>query len=267
MLQPLTQNRKKDKIMLYSKIEGEGKPFLILHGFLGMSDNWKTLGLEFSKLGYQVHMLDLRNHGRSLQSPNFNYEIMAQDVKEYCDQNKLENIILLGHSMGGKVAMEVATTCPNLVEKLIIADIGTKFYPQHHQSIIEGLMSVDFSLKPSRSDVDEQVAHYVKDFGTRQFLLKSLYWKESDQLDYRFNINYLNENIDEIGKELSSGKSFEKNTLFLRGSNSNYILDEDILEIQSHFPKMILKTVSNSGHWLHAENPNEFYEYVINFLK
>lgn len=253
--------------MLYSKIEGEGKPFLILHGFLGMSDNWKTLGLEFSKLDFQVHMLDLRNHGRSLQSPVFNYQVLAQDVIDYCAENKLENIILLGHSMGGKVAMEIACTHPNLVEKLIIADIGTKFYPQHHQSILQGLLSVDFSLKPSRTEVDEQVSKYVTDFGTRQFLLKSLYWKESGQLDYRFNINYLNDTIDEIGKELSKNMVYDKKTLFLRGEKSNYILDEDVEDIKKHFPKMILQTVTGSGHWLHAENPKDFYEYVINFIK
>ena len=252
--------------MLYSKIEGEGKPFLILHGFLGMSDNWKTLGLEFSKLGYQVHMLDLRNHGRSIQSPEFNYQIMEQDVKDYCAEKGLENIVLLGHSMGGKVAMEIACAWPDLIDKLIIADIGVKFYPPHHQSIIDGLMSIDFSLKPSRSTVDEQLSQYIKDFGTRQFLLKSLYWKEPGQLDYRFNINYLNNNIDEIGKELSSDKSFEKKALFLRGGKSNYILDEDVLHIKNHFPNMTLNTVSNAGHWLHAENPLEFYDYVINYL-
>ncbi|MEQ3662071.1 MAG: alpha/beta fold hydrolase [Flavobacterium sp.] len=253
--------------MLYSRIEGEGKPFLILHGFLGMSDNWKTLGLEFSKLGFQVHMLDLRNHGRSLQSPELNYQIMAQDVKKYCVENNLVNIILLGHSMGGKVAMELSCTWPNLVDRLIVADIGTKFYPPHHQSIIEGLMSVDFSLKPSRNEVDEQVSKYVKDFGTRQFLLKSLYWKEPGQLDFRFNINFLNKNIDEIGKKLSNDFLFDRETLFLRGAKSNYILDEDVVEIKAHFPKLILKSVSNAGHWLHAENPEEFYRFVIDFIK
>lgn len=253
--------------MLYSRIEGEGEPFLILHGFLGMSDNWKTLGLEFSKLGFQVHMLDLRNHGRSLQSPEFNYQIMAQDVKKYCVENNLVNIILLGHSMGGKVAMELSCTWPNLVDRLIVADIGTKFYPPHHQSIIEGLMSVDFSLKPSRNEVDEQVSKYVKDFGTRQFLLKSLYWKEPGQLDFRFNINFLNKNIDEIGKKLSNDFLFDRETLFLRGAKSNYILDEDVVEIKAHFPKLILKSVSNAGHWLHAENPEEFYRFVIDFIK
>ena len=252
--------------MLYSKIEGEGKPFLILHGFLGMSDNWKTLGAEFSKLGLQVHMLDLRNHGRSIQSPEFNYQIMAEDVKEYCNEKGLENIILLGHSMGGKVAMEIACNWPNLIDKLIIADIGPKFYKQHHQSILAGLMAVDFSLKPSRTEVDEQVSKYVNDFGTRQFLLKSLYWKEPGQLDYRFNVNYLSKNIEEIGKKLSEKKFFEKETLFLRGGDSNYILDEDVFEIKKHFPKMSLNTVSRAGHWLHAENPKDFYDYVVKYL-
>ena len=252
--------------MLYSKIEGEGKPFIILHGFLGMSDNWKTLGLEFSKLNFQVHMLDLRNHGRSFQSSEFNYQVMAQDVKEYCDKNDLKQIVLLGHSMGGKVAMEFAATWPSLIDKLIIADIGTKFYPRHHQSILEGLLSVDFSLKPSRTKVDELLSLYVNDYGTRQFLLKSLYWREPGQLDFRFNVKYLEENIDEIGKELSDEKIFKKETLFLRGEKSNYILNEDVDVIKRHFPKMSLNTIINAGHWLHAENPKDFYEYVVKYL-
>ena len=162
--------------MLYSKIEGEGKPFVILHGFLGMSDNWKTLGTHFSTLGFQVHLLDLRNHGRSFQSPEFSYDLMASDVLEYCQSNNLESIILLGHSMGGKVAMQFACDNPEFVSKLIIADIGPKYYAPHHQSILEGLNAIDFTTKPSRSDVDQTLAKYVSDFGTRQFLLKNLYW-------------------------------------------------------------------------------------------
>ena len=137
--------------MLYSKIEGEGKPLLILHGFLGMSDNWKTLGSQFATEGFQVHMLDLRNHGRSLQSGEFSYEIMAQDIYDYCQANNLNNIDIIGHSMGGKTAMLFAATYPEMVDKLIVADIGPKFYPQHHQSILAGLNAVDFSKKPSRS--------------------------------------------------------------------------------------------------------------------
>lgn len=252
--------------MLYSKVEGEGRPFVILHGFLGMSDNWKTLGSHFAALGFQVHLLDLRNHGRSFQSPEFSYDLMASDVLEYCKLNNLESIILLGHSMGGKVAMQFACDNSELVNKLIIADIGPKYYAPHHQAIIEGLKAIDFTVKPSRSDVDEILAKYVSDFGTRQFLLKNLYWKEQGQLDFRFNIEYLSENINEIGKALPSEKQFLKETLFLRGEKSNYILDQDVEDIHSHFPNLILKTVSKSGHWLHAENPKEFSNYVVDFL-
>ena len=157
--------------MLYSLIEGEGKPLLILHGFLGMSDNWKTLAGEYAQSGFQVHVLDLRNHGRSFHAEEFNYEVMAKDVYDYCVQNKLNKIDLIGHSMGGKTAMLLATTHPELVDKLIVADIGPKFYPQHHQTILEGLNAVDFTKKPSRNDVEEVLKNYITVFGARQFLM------------------------------------------------------------------------------------------------
>ena len=254
-------------MILHSRIEGNGKPFVILHGFLGMSDNWKTLGSQYAEVGFQVHMLDMRNHGKSFHSEDFSYELMANDVKEYCDFHKLENIILLGHSMGGKTAMLLATLYPDLVEKLIIADIGPKFYPQHHQPILEGLNAVDFSKQPSRSEVEETVSKYITDFGTRQFLLKSLYWKEKEQLAFRFNLDVFNKKIEEIGKALLSSNKFEKPTLFLRGSKSNYILDEDFETIHFHFPNAKIEAVSNAGHWLHAENPSEFYIKTMNFIK
>jgi esterase len=253
-------------MILNSRIEGEGKPFVILHGFLGMSDNWKTLGSQFAEVGFQVHMLDMRNHGKSFHSDDFSYELMANDVKEYCEFHQLENIILLGHSMGGKAAMLLATLHPELIEKLIIADIGPKFYPQHHQPILEGLNAVDFSKQPSRSEVEEIVSQYITDFGTRQFLLKSLYWKEKEQLAFRFNLEVFNTKIEEIGKALPTENKFEKPTLFLRGSKSNYILDEDFETIHSHFPNVKIETISKAGHWLHAENPTEFYEKTISFV-
>lgn len=254
-------------MILNSRIEGEGKPFVILHGFLGMSDNWKTLGSQFAEVGFQVHMLDMRNHGKSFHSDDFSYELMANDVKEYCEFHNLENIILLGHSMGGKTAMLLATLHPELIEKLIIADIGPKFYPQHHQPILEGLNAVDFSRQPSRSEVEETVSKYITDFGTRQFLLKSLYWKEKEQLAFRFNLEVFNKKIEEIGKALPIENIFEKPTLFLRGSKSNYISDEDFETIHYHFPVVKIVTISNAGHWLHAENPKDFYNETMIFLK
>jgi esterase len=253
--------------MLYSKIEGSGKPLLILHGFLGMSDNWKTLGSQFASAGFQVHLLDLRNHGRSFHSEEFSYEIMAQDVFEYCNENGLENIDVIGHSMGGKTAMLLATSYPNLVDKLLVADIGPKFYAPHHQDILAGLNAVDFSTKPSRNDVEEILKKYIPDFGTRQFLMKSLYWKEPGQLAFRFNLAVFNEKINEIGKALQSDLIFERPTLFIRGGNSNYIQDNDFENIKKHFPNSSFETIPNVGHWLHAENSEMFYELASVFFK
>ncbi|WP_396199399.1 alpha/beta fold hydrolase [Flavobacterium sp.] len=252
--------------MLYSKIEGEGKPFIIIHGFLGMSDNWKTLGLQFAQLGFQIHLLDMRNHGKSFHSDEFNYEIMVEDVKAYIDFHNLQNITLLGHSMGGKIAMLFATLYPEIVEKLIIADIGPKYYAPHHQSILAALNAVDFSKKPSRSEVDEIVSKYISDFGTKQFLLKNVYWKTPEELGFRFNLPVFNEKISEIGTALPFENHFDKPVLFLRGDKSNYILDSDFETILHHFPLAIIKTIPNAGHWLHAENPSAFYSEVEKFV-
>ena len=253
--------------MIYSKIEGYGKPLLILHGFLGMSDNWKTIGLQFASDGFQVHLLDLRNHGRSFHSDEFSYELMVQDVYEYCLANNLEKINMIGHSMGGKTAMLFAVTYPERIEKLIIADIGPKFYPQHHQTILQGLNAVDFSKKPSRSEVEEIMSHYITDFGTRQFLLKSLYWQEPGQLAFRFNLAVFNKKIEEIGKALPENAVFSKPTLFIRGGKSDYILNEDFENLKNHFPDSTIETIPDAGHWLHAENPKMFCKIASSFLK
>lgn len=252
--------------MLYSKIEGSGKPFVILHGFLGMSDNWKTLGTQFAAQGFEVHMLDLRNHGRSMQSDEFNYQLMVRDVVEYCQDKNLTNINLLGHSMGGKVAMFLATQYPDIVEKLIVADIGVKFYKPHHDDILNGLLAVDFSKQPSRNDVDEILKPYIPDFGTRQFLMKNLYWKSPGQLDFRFNLTALVANKGIIGDALEEKAVYNKPTLFLKGAQSNYILDADVDEIKQHFPLAQVKEIANAGHWLHAENPTDFYKEVMTFM-
>lgn len=252
--------------LLYSKIEGSGKPLLILHGFLGMSDNWKTLGVQFASEGFQVHILDLRNHGRSFHSDEFSYELMVQDIVQYCKDNQLNNINIIGHSMGGKTAMLLAARYPELVDKLIVADIGPKYYAPHHQDILAGLNAVDFTLKPNRIEVEAILSKYISDFGTRQFLLKSLYWQEPGQLAFRFNLAVFNDKIIEIGVPLPSELSFEKPTLFIRGGNSDYILDTDVPAIKEQFPNARIETIPNAGHWLHAENPGLFYQLSLSYL-
>lgn len=253
--------------MLYSRIEGQGKPLLIIHGFLGMSDNWKSFGSLYAAEGFQVHILDLRNHGKSFHSDNFSYDIMAQDVLEYCQENNLEKVSIIGHSMGGKVAMLFATSYPERVDKLIVADIGPKYYAPHHQEILAGLNAVDFSEKPDRAQVEEALYPYIPDFGTRQFLMKNLYWKEPGQLAYRFNLPVFNAKIEVIGTALPVSSYFKNSTLFIRGGNSKYILDSDLPEIKKHFPNFELATIPNVGHWLHAENPKMFFEETAKFLK
>jgi pimeloyl-ACP methyl ester carboxylesterase len=253
--------------MLHSIILGEGKPMVILHGFLGMSDNWKTLGRSFSETGFQVHLLDQRNHGRSVQSDDFNYDIMATDVYEYCQHHELSSIILLGHSMGGKVAMQLASMYPELLQQLIIADIAPKNYAPHHSDIIKALQSVDFSRVKRRSDADDMLAEYIKDAGTRLFLLKSLYRVDKMNFGWRFNLPVLALAQSQVGLHQKADKVIQVPTLFIRGGNSGYILDEDQLLIDHAFAKAELKTIPDAGHWLHAEKPQEFYDIVEEFVK
>lgn len=253
-------------MILHSQILGSGKPFVILHGFLGMSDNWKTLGIRWSEAGYEVHLLDQRNHGRSFHSDEFSYEVMAEDLKKYCEEHNLKEIILLGHSMGGKVAMQFAVTYPKMVSKLIVADIGPKAYPPHHQDILKALSQLDFSKIKSRGEAEDILSEYIKDDGTKLFLLKNLYRKNKDELALRINLPVLSGKIEEVGVSLPESAVFRGDTLFLGGEKSGYIEPIDELLIKKHFPNAKIRTISKAGHWLHAENPDEFYDNVMNFL-
>ncbi len=253
-------------MLLHSNIIGEGKSFVILHGFMGMGDNWKTLGKKFSELGYQVHLVDQRNHGRSFHNESFSYEVMVEDLKHYCDIYNLKNLVLLGHSMGGKTAMNFAVTYPEMVSKLIVADISPKFYPLHHQDILKALSSLDFNVIKSRKQADEVLSVYIKSMGVKLFLLKNLYWVEKEKLGLRINLPVLIKNIEEVGKELSGTLKFNGDTLFIKGASSNYIELEDEFLIKHHFPNSKIKPITNAGHWLHAENPVDFYNEVQNFI-
>lgn len=251
---------------LHSTVLGEGKPMLILHGFLGMSDNWKTLGKEFAEAGYQVHLIDQRNHGRSPHSEEFNYLLMAKDVKEYCDTHKLDSCILLGHSMGGKTAMLTASLFPHIIEKLVVVDIAPKYYAPHHQQILEGLKAIDEASLSSRGEAEELISKYVNEEGVRLFLLKNLYWKSKGKLALRLNLDALIKNIESIGEALPKDAIFNKPTIFIKGGKSNYITEEDKPLIKSHFPEAEIVVIPNVGHWLHAEDKKAFFAAVMQFL-
>lgn len=251
--------------ILHSKIVGEGAPFLILHGYFGMGDNWKSLANQFGE-HYEMHLIDQRNHGRSFHADDFDYELLAEDVYNYIHHHHLEKVIVLGHSMGGKTAMLFAVEYPELVDKLIIADISPRFYQPHHNEILKALDSIDFSIHNTRKLVDEKLAELIPEIGVRSFLLRNVYWREKGVLDFRFNLKSLSENNSEVGKGLPSFTQFDGDTLFLAGGNSGYITENETPIIKAHFQNAQIETVANAGHWLHADNPIEFFEKVMSFL-
>ncbi len=252
--------------VLHALVFGKGEPLLILHGYFGMGDNWKTLGKKFAE-NYEVHLIDQRNHGRSFHADDFSYELMVGDLKEYITHHNLKRVNIIGHSMGGKTAMFFAAVYPEMVRKLIVADIGPKYYAPHHDSILSALNTVDFAQINSRNDIDAVLSKWIPEFGVRQFLLKNVYRMEKDKFAYRFNLESLTKNNPKIGQALPESAIYNGATLFLKGGNSNYIKKEDKSLIIKHFPNSHVIEIENAGHWLHAENPTQFYKAVVDFLK
>lgn len=251
---------------LHSKIKGEGKPLIILHGFLGMGDNWKTLANSYAKEGFEVHLVDQRNHGRSPHDEAFSYDLLAEDLKEYLGDKNIEEASIIGHSMGGKTAMRFATLYPKQVNKLIIVDIAPKYYAPHHQQILEGLTKISDAKLTSRTDADVLLTDYISEKPVRQFLLKNLYWKTQEELNLRLNLKALKQNIEEVGKGLPQNANYSSKTLFIKGENSNYIQEKDTSDISSHFKNFDIQVIKNAGHWVHAEKRDEFFEASLAHL-
>ena len=246
---------------------GEGKNLVIIHGFLGMGDNWKSLGKKWADNGFCVHLLDMRNHGRSFHNDEFNYQVMTEDVINYLIDQKIESCHIIGHSMGGKVAMQLAIEKPEIIEKLVVVDIAPKFYPRHHDYILDGLAILENNQLDSRKKADELLSEKINEKGIRQFLLKNLFRDENNSLILRLNLKAIRENLDEIGKGLPDNAQFSGSTLFIRGEKSTYIKNADKKVMQHHFPNADLKTIENAGHWVHAEQPKAFFKAVNNYLK
>lgn len=241
---------------------------IILHGLFGQSDNWNTLARRFGEQSFHVFTLDQRNHGLSPHSEEWTYEAMANDLKEFIDVHHLQKPVLLGHSMGGKTVMFFEMMYPGIADKIIVADMAPRAYPSHHDDVLKALNSVDFSEVNTRKDVEAKLNEHISDFGTKQFLLKNVYWKESadKQMDWRFNLKTLTEKYDNIGVAVPNGSSTTA-TLFIRGERSNYITEQDFADIQKRFPGYQLATISGAGHWVHAEKPEDFFNVVMAFIK
>ena len=251
---------------LFSKIFGDkGQDLIIIHGLFGMSDNWKTLGKQFSK-HYRVHLIDLRNHGRSPHSEEFNYDVMCEDILEYIKNNKIIMPIILGHSLGGKVAMKFAFTHEAKIEKLIVADMAPRRYnTDFHQNLLSTLYRLPLENFEKREEIDKLLASTYEDKGMRLFLLKNLYRNEKKEFAWRFNIEVLLEKVSNIQEADFIKGVCDVPTHFIRGGNSNYITTEDKLIINKHFSDFSIATIEGAGHWLHAEKPECFYDEVMGF--
>jgi esterase len=246
---------------------GTGKPLIILHGLFGFLDNWQTLAKYFAQ-HYKVYLVDLRNHGRSPHSADFNYALMAADLRELITDHHIHEPAILGHSMGGKVAMHFALHYPEQLSRLIVVDMAPRAYPPHHQDILAALKAVDLKAVTSRGEVDEVLARYIPEEGVRQFLAKNLYRQEDNAFAWRMNLPVIEEKIGEVGKETTAQVPFPKPALFIRGANSRYIQPEkDMPLIQHLFPAATLETIADAGHWVHAEKPRELYNLVAGFLQ
>lgn len=253
-------------MVLFSRIYGSGEPLLILHGLFGMGDNWITLAKQFAE-NYEVHVIDQRNHGQSFHSDSWTYQDMVSDLEEYISVHQLGRVNLLGHSMGGKTVMCFASMHPSKVISLIVADISPKQYPVSHYLILDAISRLNFNKIHSRKQADEELSISIADYGIRQFLLKSLFWKEKGKLGFRFNVDVIKNNIDNVGQALPNIAYFDGPTLFLDGEKSDYIKPEDEDLIGLHFPDYEIVPIPNAGHWLHAEQPKLFFEAVSEFLE
>ena len=250
---------------LYSKIYGKNpQDLIIIHGLFGMSDNWNSIGKKFTKY-FRVHLIDLRNHGKSPHADEFNYEVMAGDILEYIDDYGIHPIIL-GHSLGGKVAMKIAFTSPEKIKRLIVADISPRRYSiDFHKNLLKQISRLDLTEFNNRNEVEKAVSLFIEDIGTRLFLLKNLYRNENKLFSWKFNIKVLLEKLSNIQEASFIEGVCNIPTSFIRGANSDYINREDQILINKHFSNVSISTIKNAGHWIHAENPETFYNKVIGF--
>jgi esterase len=253
---------------LFFRTYGQGPPIIILHGLFGLSDNWVTIGKKLAS-NYKVYIPDLRNHGQSPHSPVFDFPSLEDDLLEFIETHELEKPVIIGHSLGGKTAMFFALHMPDLVGKLVVVDISLRKYPHNveHQSLIDAMLHVDMDAAASRSDLEKQLVPLVSSPKLRQFLMKSVYWRETNRLGWRLNVKAINESLHAVFEGVDISGTFYGPALFVRGGLSTYISDEDIELIKKKFPAAVVRTIPMATHWVHADAPGEFYDILSEFLQ
>lgn len=251
---------------LYNRIIGDGEPLLIVHGLFGMSDNWINIAKQLADT-HKCYLLDMRNHGRSPHTTDLKYDDMVEDIYEFLTDFGLKTVSLIGHSMGGLTAMKFAYEYPHRLDKLIIVDIAPKSYPVLHEDIIKGLCAIPVEKIKSRSEAEDILKKYVYSSRIRQFLLKNLYRKDNEMYAWRINLQAIKNHATDIGRGITGTFKYDKNTLFIRGEKSDYILEEDKERISLLFPKATILDIPGASHWVHAEAPGQFAKAIKSFLR
>lgn len=251
---------------LFRQIFGEGHPLIVIHGLLGASGNWQTLAKNHFGLFFKTVSIDLRNHGKSPHADNGSYADMSSDLIELMDDEGISRAHILGHSMGGKLAMYFALNHPERVDKLIIADIAPRSYPRSHDYIFNAFHQVNLSEMTTRAEVEKAMAPSIQNVGVLQFLLKNLTRRDL-RFEWAMNLRAIERTYEELLSEIEAWEVFDGETLFVRGANSHYIADADLPSIRALFPFATLETIPNAGHWLHAEAPEAFSDICLKFLR
>jgi len=250
---------------LFFRVSGAGEPLIILHGLFGSSDNWYTLAKTFA-LTHKVYVVDQRNHGQSPHSDEMNYKFLTEDLFDFVTDNVLEQVDLIGHSMGGKTAMNFAVRYPEYVRKLIVVDIVPKVYEMRHDAILEGLKAIPLDSLHSRNEAETILMKYVPEFSVRQFLLKNLERVAGGGFSWKINLKALDEHMEELGRGMEYDGHFDKPTLFIKGGRSPYFAEGDENRIRKVFRLAQFQTL-DTGHWVQAENPQEFARMALAFLQ
>jgi len=253
-----------DPVPLFFQEYGAGPPLVILHGLFGSLDNWHTLARKLGET-FRVFAVDQRNHGRSPHSPEFSYTAMAEDLRAFLDERGVKKSALIGHSMGGKTAMQFAVTYPRRVTHLIVVDIGPQAYERQHNLVLEALCGLDLKDFSTRGEVDAALAKQLDDPSVRQFLLKNLKREEDGTFGWKMNLPVIRDRYDEVNAALQGDEIFEGPVLFVRGTKSPSLTRAAVDAARSRFPDAQLVEV-DSGHWVHAEKPDAFLGLVLDFL-
>ena len=250
---------------LHFKQLGHGEPLVLLHGLFGSGDNWFGVA---PRLAEKFHVLipDLRNHGHSPHHAEMDYPLMAADVERFLAAQNIESASVIGHSMGGKVAMQFALDFPARVKKLVVVDMAPRAYKRAHDHIFAALLALDLKSFQTRSEIEEALAPEIPSLNLRRFLLKNLGRDDHGKFIWKMNLRGVVENYSRLGEVLSPQNQFDKPALFLRGGKSDYIRAEDGLEIRRLFPTADIQTIAAANHWVHADAPAEFIRRVLDFL-